>query len=294
MGRELYGNFSSSRRIFEMGERLKSGITEMCFSGEKSQLTLTQNAQPCLFLTDLACAAALSQSGIRADMAAGFSLGEIPALSYAGVLSAEEGFSLVLLRGAKMAECAGAHPGGMVAVLRLETSRVEELCASCGVYPVNYNCKGQIVCAGCEEGLKKLCEAVRAEGGRTVRLAVSGAFHTPYMQEAAEALSAALGDMYVRSPSVALYSNLTAGRYPSDAHGIKGLISAQCANGVRWEQSVLNMLEDGADTFIEVGPGTTLCGLIARIAPSARTFNVSDVASLEKTVQALKQSAAQE
>ncbi len=288
MGRDLYDNIPLAKGIYDGGEKLRAGTIDMCFNGAKEELNLTQNAQPCLFLTDLACAAALVERGVKADMAAGFSLGEIPALCFTGVLSFDEAFKLVTLRGDAMAKCADGHKGGMAAVLRLNSGAVEEVCRQFkNVYPVNYNCPSQTVCAGAEDEMDAFCAAVKAAGGRTVKLAVSGAFHTPFMNEASAALKNYLETADVKAPEIPLYSNKTAMPYCMDKEGIIGLVSQQVINGVRWEQTVRNMAADGADTFIEMGAGKTLCGLISKILPEAKIYNVGDMQSLEATFAAL-------
>ena len=149
MGKDLYENNDTAKAVFDMGEKIRPETMKMCFEGPGEELTLTENTQPCLFLTDLACAKALADKGIRADYVAGFSLGEIPALAFAGVLTEEEAFRLVCLRGKTMSECAAAHPGSMVAALKLSNEDVEAVCKTFhNVYPVNYNCPGQIVITG--------------------------------------------------------------------------------------------------------------------------------------------------
>lgn len=180
MGKDLYDNNAAAKAVFDKGEAIRPGSEAMCFEGPGEALTQTENTQPCLFLTDLACARALEAAGIKADVAAGFSLGELPALAFAGVLSDDDAFRLVTLRGQKMSECAAKHPGSMVAALKLDNAKVEEVCAGFkNVYPVNYNCPGQLSCAGAVEELDAFVDAVKAAGGRAVKLAVSGAFHTP-------------------------------------------------------------------------------------------------------------------
>ena len=140
MGKDLYDNNAAAKAVFDKGEAIRPGSEAMCFEGPGEALTQTENTQPCLFLTDLACARALEAAGIKADVAAGFSLGELPALAFAGVLSDDDAFGLVTLRGQKMSECAAKHPGSMVAALKLDNAKVEEVCAGFkNVYPVNYN-----------------------------------------------------------------------------------------------------------------------------------------------------------
>ena len=265
MGKDLYDNNAAAKAVFDMGEAIRPGSEAMCFEGPGEALTQTENTQPCLFLTDLACARALEAAGVKADVAAGFSLGELPALAFAGVLSDDDAFRLVTLRGQKMSECAAKHPGSMVAALKLDNAKVEEVCAGFkNVYPVNYNCPGQLSCAGAVEELDAFVDAVKAAGGRAVKLAVSGAFHTPFMAETTQALAAKLETMQVNAPEITLYSNLTGEVYPSQKEQIIETVSKQASNSVRWENTIRNMAADGVDTFIEVGAGTTLSGLVKR------------------------------
>lgn len=286
MGKDLYDNNAAAKAVFDMGEALRPGSEAMCFDGPGEALTQTENTQPCLFLTDLACARALEAAGVKADMAAGFSLGEIPALAFSGVLSDEDAFKLVTLRGQKMSECAVKHPGSMVAALKLDNAKVEEVCAGFkNVYPVNYNCPGQLSCAGAVEELDAFVDAIKAAGGRAVKLAVSGAFHTPFMADATQALAEELADMNVSAPKLTLYSNLTGEVYPSQKDEIIDTVSKQASNSVRWEKLVRNMASNGVDTFIEVGAGTTLSGLVKRTLTDVRVFNVCDMATLTETVK---------
>ena len=286
MGKDLYDNNAAARAVFDLGEALRQGSEAMCFEGPGEALTQTENTQPCLFLTDLACARALEAAGVKADVAAGFSLGEIPALAFSGVLSDEDAFRLVTLRGQKMSECAAKHPGSMVAALKLDNAKVEEVCAGFkNVYPVNYNCPGQLSCAGAVEELDAFVDAIKAAGGRAVKLAVSGAFHTPFMAEATQALAEKLNDMNVSAPELTLYSNLTGEAYPSGTAEIIDTVSKQASNSVRWEKLIRDMAANGVDTFIEVGAGTTLSGLVKRTLTDVRVFNVCDMATLTETVK---------
>lgn len=285
MGKDLYDNNAAARAVFDMGEELRPGSLKMCFEGPGEELTRTENTQPCLFLTDLACARALGDVGVKADAAAGFSLGEIPALAYTGVLSDEDAFKLVVLRGRTMAECAKAHPGSMVAALKMDNAKVEEICAGFkNVYPVNYNCPGQLSCAGAENELDAFADALKAAGGRAVKLAVSGAFHTPFMADATKALEKELNGMKLSAPELILYSNLTGEKYPADKEGIIDVVSKQASNSVRWEKILRNMAADGVDTFIEVGTGTTLSGFVKRTLTDVKVFNVCDTSTLEETL----------
>lgn len=278
MGRDLYENYGCAREIFDLeGERIKT----LCFEGPAEELNRTVNTQPCLFAMDLACARVLEESGVHADGAAGFSLGEIPAAAYAGLMGEREAYEFVCLRAEAMQRCAEKNKGAMLAVLRLPAASVEEICAGlAGAYPVNYNCEGQTVVACAEESAGALEEAVTAAGGKTVRLAVGGAFHSPFMKEAAVEIADYLRDKTFGAMRIPIYSNLTARVYDDP----KRLLSLQAKSPVLWQKTVETMIADGFDTFIEAGPGKTLCGLIRKIDGDVRALNVSDTASLEKTL----------
>lgn len=215
MGEALYNTSKAAKEIFDMGEKIRPGTLKQCFSSSKEELQRTENTQPCLFLTDLACAAALKERGVKADAAAGFSLGEVPALAFAGVLSAEDAFKAVCIRGEAMSECAAKNRGGMAAVLRLSQKETENICAGFkNVYPVNYNCPGPDIMCGAEEEMDAFCNAVKEAGGRAVKLAVSGAFHTPFMAEAEEILRNYILRMKTSPAEIDVYSDMTAENTP--------------------------------------------------------------------------------
>ena len=287
MGKDIYEKSQRAKALYEMGERNRAGVIRTCFEGEGNELTQTENAQPCLFLTALAFANELKNAGVKADAVAGFSLGEIPSLAFAGVLSEEEAFKLVTVRGNKMSEAAKKHPGGMAAALKLDNKTVEEACEKHGIWAVNYNCPGQISCAGPEENLDAFCDEIKAQGGRAVKLAVSGAFHTPYMKEVSELLAVTLEGMNVQAPKIAIYSNVTGETYPAEKMEIIKRVSAQASSPVRWETILRNLWADGFDTFVEVGAGATLRGFVKRTLSEAVSYGVTDVASLEQTLAAL-------
>lgn len=285
MGQSLYEYSSAAKELFDMADGIRDGTIMQCFCGSKEVLSETINAQPCLYLVSLAAALCLNEAGIFADAVAGFSLGEIPALAYANAFSYEDGFKLVLKRAELMSHAAEKTKGSMAAVLRLSNEKVEELCSSFeNVFPVNYNCDGQLVVSGEKASLDAFCAAVNAEGGKAVPLAVSGAFHSPYMQSAADGLSVFLDGFKLKTPSLPVYSNVTALPYGSN---VSGLITSQVKRPVLWQKSVENMIADGVDTFIEVGAGKVLSGLIKKIAPEVLTYNVEDKESLGITLNAL-------
>lgn len=289
MGKDLYESSEAAKSVFDMGESIRKGTIDTCFNSDKETLSQTENTQPCLFLTDLACARALEENGVKADSVAGFSLGEIAALAFCGVMESEEAFKLVCLRADTMAECGRKHPGGMAAVVKLSNEQVEEICSGFdNIYPVNYNCPGQVACAGDINEIDAFCAAVKEKGGKAIKLAVSGAFHTPYMADATKALTEKLADMKVNAPAAKLYSNYTSDAYPSEEADIKEIIAKQASNSVRWTDIICKMHEDGVDTFIEVGAGKTLSGLVSKTLEGVKILNVSDSASLAATLEALK------
>jgi len=287
MGKELYDTNDSARKIFDMAEKLRPGTLKTCFEGPAEELNLTKNTQPCLFAVDLACAAALADLGVTPDFCAGFSLGEVAAAAFSSLLTYEDAFGFVVLRGEAMNACAIENPGSMAAVLKLSAEKVEELCGEFNcMYPVNYNCPGQISCAGGADEIDAFIARVKESGGRAVKLAVSGAFHSPFMNGAAEQLYPELMKLKFSTPKIALISNATA--EPYIAHDAAKLLSAQVRRPVRWEKSVRYMAEHGVDTFVEVGAGTVLSGLVKRIIPDAAVYNVGKADDAQTVAEAIK------
>ncbi len=279
MGKSLYENSPAAKAVFDMAESIRPGTIAQCFEGTKEELSITKNTQPCVFAVDLAAAAAVAESGIKADAVAGFSLGEIAALAFAGVLSYEDAFRLVCRRAEFMDAAAAANPGAMAAVMKLTPEKVEEICSEYNkAYPVNYNSPAQTVVACDVEEIDALCEQVKGEKGKAVKLAVSGAFHSPFMDKAAADMEEYLKDIELSEPAVTIYSNVTAGPYSDD---MKALISKQVNNPVRWQRIVENLIADGADRFIEVGPGKTLTGLIKKINADVTAVNIENKEGLD-------------
>lgn len=283
MGRELYEFSPAARNVFDLAEKIRPGITQMCFSGSDEDLKKTENTQPCLFCVDLAAASALEEAGVRADMLAGFSLGEFAALAFSGAIGYEDCFKLVIRRAELMQKSSERANTGMAAVLKLSDDEVIALCGEFeNIYPVNFNCEGQVVVSGLKDELALFIPRVKEAGGRALPLNVSGAFHSPFMADAADAFAAELASFEIGQPRCAIYANVSAQRYGSDAHD---LLTRQMRSPVLWRRSVENMIADGADTFIEAGPGKTLSGFVSRISGNVRVFNVEDCESLKKTVE---------
>lgn len=279
MGKELYNSSAAAKSVYDMADGIRKGTSAQCFEGTTEELCKTVNTQPCVFTADLAAARFLEENGVKADCVAGFSLGEIAALAFSGILSDEEAFKLVCKRGELMDKAATENPGAMAAVMKITPEKVEEVCKDFDkTYPVNYNSPAQTVVATTSENAEAFCEAVKAAGGRAKLLAVSGAFHSPFMADAAKGLAEYMQDIEFAQPKVTIYSDYTAKPYEGD---YKELVRAQVENPVRWQTIVENMIKDGVDTFIEIGVGKTLTGLIKRIDNSVKAFKVETPADFE-------------
>lgn len=280
MGKELYDTVKESREIFERADRIREGTSDQCFFATKEELSQTINTQPCMLAMELAAAAAVS--GVTPDAVAGFSLGEVSAMIYSGALSFEDGFRLVCRRGEIMDDEAQKHPGAMAAVLKLSDKEVEELCSAFDhVYPVNYNCPGQVSVAGDKNELPLFIAKVKEAGGKAIPLKVTGGFHSPMMDRAADRFSDALENVEFKTPSIKVYSDYTGLPYQED---YSMLLSRQINSPVRWHDIIRHMLASGIDTFVEMGPGKTLCGMISKIDKEAKTYHVEDRESLDKVL----------
>lgn len=285
MGKELQECSQAAKAVFDMAEEIRPGTLHQCMEGTKEELGQTVNTQPCVFAVDLAAAQAVSELGIHPDCVAGFSLGEIAALGFSGMLSHQEAFALVCARAKLMDEAAQVNRGAMAAVLKLDSSKVERLCGQYeDAWPVNYNCPKQTVVAASADSLEKLCADVKTAGGKAVPLAVSGAFHSPYMESAARGLEEYLRDKTLAVPQIPVYANVTALPYGENA---KELLCKQCKSPVLWQKTIERMVADGVDTFIEVGVGKTLTGLIKKTAPQVQAFKVENKEDLDAVAAAL-------
>ncbi len=286
MGRELCAASPAAHRVFDMADSIREGTSALCFEGAQEELNRTVNTQPCVFTADLAAARALEERGITPDCVAGFSLGEIAALAFAGILPDEEAFRLVCRRGELMDKAAAENPGTMVAVMKLTPEKVEELCRGFEkTYPVNYNSPAQTVVATTAENAEAFCEAVKQAGGKAMALAVSGAFHSPFMAQAAQGLAEYMEDAEFSEARLPIYSNYTAKPYEGD---YKALVRAQVENPVRWQAIVEDMIADGVDTFIETGVGKTLVNLIKRINGDVAVFKAETPEDIENISGSLK------
>ncbi len=281
MGLDLYEKSPAAKAVFDDLEAIRPGTLDQCFRGSEAELQETRITQPCMVAMELAALAAVREAGFRPDMTAGFSLGELSALCCGGAMEAETAFRLACRRGELMQRSAEARRTGMAAVVKLTNEEVEKLCAGFReVWPVNYNCPGQVTVSGAEEEMAVFAAAVKAAGGRAIPLKVRGAFHSPFMAEAGEAFRRELEKETLREPAIPVYANLTGEPYGAD---VASTLGRQMCSPVRWEASVRGMIAAGAEVFVELGPGKTLCGLISKIEGSVRCFPVSE----RKDVEAL-------
>lgn len=286
MGRELAEMSPAAAEVFRIADAIRPGTREQCFYGNANALTETKTTQPCMVAVELAAAAALREAGIFADLTAGFSLGELSAISYAQVVDVSTILSLACVRGSLMQAAAQTHDTAMAAVVKLPSEAVEAICTQfSGVYPVNYNCPGQTAVAALRSQMPAFSAAVKSAGGRALPLKVSGGFHSPFMAEAAKAFGRVLETVAFETPGIPVYSNLTGAVYAEDP---RRLLQQQICSPVRWETIIRNMIAAGADTFVEVGPGNVLRGLIRKIDPNVRLFGVCDGETLKNTIREVK------
>ena len=285
MGKELYDCSPAAKAVFDLADSIRPGTSQQCFEGTQEELNVTIDTQPCLFACDLAAAKAAQERGIQPDCAAGFSLGEAAAVAFSGMLTEAEAFSMVCKRAELMNEAAQKNPGAMAAVMKLSPQQVETLCGPIeNAWPVNYNSPKQTVVAASADTIDQVVEAASAQRGRAVKLAVSGAFRSPLMHSAADGLREYLASVSLREERLPVYANLTAEPYGEDK---KETMAAQCENPVRWQKTIENMIANGVDTFIEVGVGKTLAGLIKKINPEVTVYQIENKEGLDAAAEAL-------
>lgn len=276
MGVDLIEASPAAAEVFAIVDEVRPGTSEQCRSASKEELSQTENTQPCVFVHDLAAATALRERGVVPAACAGFSLGEVAALTFAGAFDTRAGFELACERAALMATAAERHPGGMRAVIKLDAAQVENLAAQAGedCWPVNYNSPQQTVVAGAPDALQTLDVLVKEAGGRAMKVAVSGAFHSPYMAETTEGLATYIQAGHAPSPLlIPVMANMTAAPYPADSRAVSDVLANQVSNAVRWVDTLHALQDQGIDTFIEVGPGKTLSGLVKRTLSDVRVYS---------------------
>ena len=275
MGKNLYRYYPTAKRIFNMCDDLRPQTLDQCFHGTNEELKETKNTQPCLFAMELAAAYVMMEKGIIPAAVAGFSLGEMTAAVVSGLFNVKTGFEVVCKRGELMQQEAEKNETSMAAVLKLSTEQVKEVCKNYEhIYPVNFNCPGQITVAGLSSEMTGFFADVKAMGGRALPLKVKGAFHSPFMKEAADAFADVLACVALKPQHIPLYSNVTGKLYDDDA---VSLLSNQICHPVQWEETIRNMIKDGVDQFIEIGPGKTLTNMIKKIDEKIRAVSFEEM-----------------
>jgi [acyl-carrier-protein] S-malonyltransferase len=288
MGRQIAEAVPEAMEVFERGS-LAAGLDliHLCFEAPEEELVQTEVQQPALVATSLAVLEAIKARGIKPDFVVGHSVGEFAALASAGALKVEEAIALVRERGLAMADAAKMNPGSMAAILGLDDEVVERICRRIlNVWPANYNCPGQIVVSGENPAVDEACQAAEEEGARrAVKLRVSGAFHSPLVARAADRLRPALERVKFSEPTAPFMSTVTA--RIEDAKRMGPLLVDQLTAPVRFTQAAQELVREGVHTFVEVGPGNVLSGLVKRIDRNAKTISVSTPESLDKLEETL-------
>jgi len=292
MGKDLWEKFDQVKRLYEeASETLGYDVKELSFNGPQEELSKTFRTQPCILTASIAAYKVLSSQGVTAYVMAGHSLGEYSALVAAGVISFKDAVLLTEKRGMFMQEAVPEGQGLMAAIIGLDRQKVDDICLSVEtgyVSPANYNSPGQIVIAGEKQAVEDAMKMAKHAGAkRVLALAVSAPSHCTLMVEASNRLAELLNTLEIKNPDVPIVNNADA-IFLTSAERIKTSLVNQLNSPLLWEDSIRNMVETGIDTFIEVGPGKVLSGLIKRIEPSVKLYNVEDSASLKRTLEELK------
>jgi len=289
MGRDLYHNFDSAKAVFEQAdEALGFPISQLCFEGPEDELRQTINAQPAIVTISFACLEATRSmnAGLPpASFVAGHSLGEYTALAAAGVLDFATTVYLARERGRLMHEAGQITPGGMVAIIGLDEPALADVCEQTGTHIANINCPGQIVISGAEDNLNQATDLAKARGAyRAIPLQVSGAFHTTLMQPAVDGMAEIIATLSFTEPAIPIIGNTTA-QPLTTAESVKQELLEQLCNCIQWQRSVEYMAGDGVSTFIELGPGRVLAGLIKRIDKNVKILNIGDAEAVKNVAQ---------
>lgn len=288
MGKDFYENSKTAAEIIDgASDLLNLDMKKLCFE-ENDLLDQTEYTQAALVTVCMAMERVLREAGLKADVTAGLSLGEYCAIASAGGMKLEDAIRTVRQRGILMQNAIPRGKGAMAAVLGMKNEAVEEAVESIeGVSVANYNCPGQLVITGWKESVDKAADVLKAAGAkRVLSLNVSGPFHSPLLKEAGEKLGSILENITLSPLEIPYVTNVTA-KYVTDISETKALLTAQVASSVRWQQSIEEMIENGTDTFVEIGPGRTLTGFLRKISRDVKSYNVSTLEDVEKVVSEL-------
>lgn len=289
MGQDFYEQTETGKKIFDKASGLLGfSMPELCFE-KNDRLDITEYTQAAMVTAGIAMMRVLEEKGIKPDVAAGLSLGEYCALAAAGVMSDEDAICTVRQRGILMQEAVPVGEGAMAAILALDAAAIEAVTGAMeGVWIANYNCPGQIVISGKKAAVEEACEKLKAAGAkRALLLNVSGPFHSGMLTVAGEKLAQVLADVEIHTPRIPYVANVNA-QFVTTAEPVKDLLTRQVSSSVLWQQSVEAMINDGVDTFIEIGPGRTLAGFMKKISKEVKTMNVEKLEDIEKVAEALK------
>lgn len=292
MGKDLYDKYDEIKELYEDVKKITGvDIAKLTFESSEEELSQTKNTQIAILVMSLGILKVLKENEIKADYAAGLSLGEYTALMYGNAFSFEDGIKIVKKRGELMQEYVPEGKWLMAAILGLDDKKVEEVCESVKsgfVTPANYNCVGQIVVSGDEKGIAELEEKAKEAGARKVAiLKTSGPFHTEKLQEASRLLREELEKIDIKLPDVKVIKNIDAKPY-SNEDNMKEILANHVTNPVRFAKSIEYMLSQGVDTFVEIGPGKTLTGFVKRISREVKLININSLESLEIAIAELK------
>lgn len=291
MGKDICDNFLCAKKIFERADEvLHYDISKICFNGPDDVLKQTVNTQPAILVHSIACYEILAENNILPHMVAGLSLGEYSALVAAGSIEFSDAVPLVQKRGMFMQEAVPLGKGTMAAIIGLEKDEIMQICNMVSefgiVEPANFNCPNQIVITGEVPAVKKAADIVKQKGARAVMLSVSAPFHSSLLKPAGEKLAVELDNIEIKDADIPLVSNVTA-KITTKSRDIKDLLVKQVSSPILWEDSIINMVENGIDTFVEVGPGKTLSGFVRKINRNLTVLNMHGLASIENTLKYL-------
>lgn len=285
MGLDFYEKFSSARQVFDQASQwLSLDMKSLCFE-KNDRLDLTEYTQAALVTTCLAMEKVVEEHGIHPDVTAGLSLGEYCAIAVAGGMSVKNAITTVRKRGILMEQAVPAGEGSMAAVIGLDADRIEAAITGTKAEIANYNCPGQIVITGPKTAVEEASVMLKEAGARRVLpLSVSGPFHSSLLQDAGKKLEKELSEVKFSSLKIPYVTNVTA-QYVTDIKETKDLLAKQISSSVRWQQSIEKMLEEGVDTFVEIGPGKTLAGFMKKIAPDVKIYNIQKVEDLDQITE---------
>lgn len=292
MGKDLYDKYETIREVYQKATQIAGvDIAKLTFDAEEAELFQTKNTQLAILTMSLAILEILNQNNIQAQYTAGLSLGEYAALYYGGAIDFENVIKIVKKRGEFMQNLVPEGEWAMAAVLGLENSVVEEVCKNVTngfVVPANFNCPGQVAISGDKEGVQIAMEELKKAGAkRCLELKTAGPFHTSKLQKASDALKEELEKIEMKTPTIQVIKNIDAKPY-SDTENVKEILATHVTNPVRFSASIQYMVNQGVDTFIEIGPGKTLTGFVKKVDKDLKCININNVETLENAIQELK------